>query len=77
MVTTKLLQQYHNLQISDVTTQYDITIFINYTATKKYSMGVQPFYGKGPHPLLLAGWQTATSGIPNYSNYCVIFIVHR
>jgi len=43
-------------------------------------MGAQPFCGKGPHPLLWAGWWTAhgkipISGIPNPLNYCIIFIV--
>jgi len=43
-------------------------------------MGVQPFCGKGPHPLLWDGWWTARgkkqlSGKPNLLNYCVIFMV--
>jgi hypothetical protein len=44
-------------------------------------MGLQPFYGKGPHLLLLAGsWTTCgkitVNGIPNHLNYCVIFMVY-
>ena len=43
-------------------------------------MGLQTFYGKGPHPLLWAGSRAArgritVSGISNYPNYCEIFIV--
>ena len=45
-----------------------------------YVMGVQPFDGKGPHPLSWAGSQVTLrkitiNGIPKYLNYCVIFIV--
>jgi hypothetical protein len=45
-------------------------------------MGVQPFYGKGPHPLLSPGSRAARekitiSGIPNRLNYCVIFILYH
>jgi len=44
-------------------------------------MGLQPFYGKGQHLLLLAGlWTTCgkitVNGIPNHLNYCVIFMVY-
>ena len=44
-------------------------------------MGVQPYYGKGPHVLLWAGSGAALgkitiSGIHNCLNYCVIFIVY-
>jgi len=44
-------------------------------------MCLQPFYGKGPHLLLLAGspaprGRTTISGIPNYLNYCEIFIAY-
>jgi hypothetical protein len=49
--------------------------------SKLYSMSTQPFYGKGPHPLLWDGsraalGKTTVSGIPNCLNYCVIFIVY-
>lgn len=42
---------------------------------------VQPFRGKGPHPLLWADSQAARgnitiSRITNRVNYCVIFIAH-
>jgi hypothetical protein len=44
-------------------------------------MGLQPFYGKGPHPLLWAGSQAAcgkitVNDLPNRLNYCVIFIMY-
>ena len=43
-------------------------------------MGVQPFYGKGPHPLQWACSRHARekiiSGMPNRLNYCVIFVVY-
>jgi len=42
-------------------------------------MGLQPFYGKGPHPLLWAGSlatrENIMSGIPSRQNYG-FFIVH-
>jgi hypothetical protein len=46
-----------------------------------HSMGLQPFYGKGPHPLLWASLQaacgkSATSSIHNCLNYCENFIVY-
>jgi hypothetical protein len=44
-------------------------------------MGLEPFYVKGLHLLLLASLQAAhgkitVSGTPNHLNCCVIFIVH-
>jgi hypothetical protein len=44
-------------------------------------MGLQPFYGTGPHSLLRAGPRAArgkiiVSGVSNYINYCEIFIVY-
>jgi hypothetical protein len=44
-------------------------------------MGLQTFYGKGPHLSLSADSRAARgtiaeSGIHNRLNYCVIFIVH-
>ena len=44
-------------------------------------MGLQPFYGTGPNPLLWAGsWaargKITVSVIPNCLNYCEIFIVY-
>jgi hypothetical protein len=44
-------------------------------------MGLQPFYGKGPHPLLWVGLLAAhgkitVSGIPNCLIYCGIFIAY-
>jgi len=44
-------------------------------------MVLQPFYGRGPHPLLWAGLRVARgkitmNGIPNHLNYCEIFIMH-
>ena len=44
-------------------------------------MCLQPFYGKGPHPLLLAGsrdprGKTTISGIPNCLIYCENFIAY-
>jgi hypothetical protein len=45
-------------------------------------MGLQPFYGKGPQPLLRAGSWAASgkkitlSGIPDCLNYCVICIMY-
>jgi hypothetical protein len=44
-------------------------------------MALQPFYGKGPRPLLWAGSQAArekitVSGIPNRLHYYVIFILY-
>jgi hypothetical protein len=46
------------------------------------NMGLQPFYGKWPHPLLSAGSRAARgkitiSGIHNCQNYCEIFIVYK
>ena len=45
-------------------------------------MGIQPFYVKRPHPLLLdvsraALGRITVSGIRNSPNYCVIFIIYR
>ena len=45
-------------------------------------MGSQPFYGKGPRPLLWAGSPAVqgtrmVSGITNFLNYCDIFIVYK
>jgi hypothetical protein len=48
-----------------------------------YIMGAQPFYGKGPHPLLWAGSRVARGkitirGIPNRLYYCVfLYYVHN
>lgn len=44
-------------------------------------MGLQPLYGKQPHPFLWAGlWNTRAKitviGIPNRLNYCVIFTLY-
>ena len=44
-------------------------------------MGLQPFYGKWPHRLLLAGsraprGQIAIGGTSNCLNYCVLFALH-
>jgi hypothetical protein len=44
-------------------------------------MGLQHFYGKGPHPLLWAGSRAESvkitiSGITNRLNYCVIFVLY-
>ena len=44
-------------------------------------MGLQTFYGKGPHTLLCAGLLAAggkitASGIPKRLNFCIIFIVY-
>lgn len=44
-------------------------------------MGLQPLYGKQPHPLLWAGlWNTRAKitviGISNCLNYCVIFTLY-
>ena len=43
--------------------------------------GLQPFYGKEPHPLFSAGSRAVrrkiTSGIPNCLNYCAISIVYK
>jgi hypothetical protein len=44
-------------------------------------MGVQPFYVKGPCPLLWAASQAAHGKITiidihNHLNYCVTFILH-
>jgi hypothetical protein len=44
-------------------------------------MGVQPFNGKGPHPLLWAGSRAARekltiSGITNRLHYCVEFVIY-
>jgi len=44
-------------------------------------MGVEPFHGKRPHPLLWAGLRAergkiTISGIPKRLNKCVIFIVY-
>jgi hypothetical protein len=44
-------------------------------------MGLQTFYGKGPHPLLWAGSLAARGkitigGIHNRLNYCIIFRVY-
>jgi hypothetical protein len=44
-------------------------------------MGLQPFYGKGPHLLVWAGSRAARgkitiSGIYNCLNYCVTFMVY-
>jgi hypothetical protein len=45
------------------------------------NMGLQPFYGNGPHPLLSAGSRAArgklTSGIPACLNCCEIFMVYK
>ena len=46
------------------------------------NMGLQPFYGKGPHPLLSAGSRAARrkltiSGVPVCLNYCEIFMVYK
>jgi len=46
-----------------------------------YTIGLQPSYGKGPHRLLRVvsraeGGRIAISGIPNWLNYCVIFIIY-
>jgi len=46
-----------------------------------YAIGLQPSYGKGPHWLLWVvlraeGGRIAKSGIPNWLNYCVIFIIY-
>jgi hypothetical protein len=46
-----------------------------------YSMSLQYFYGKGPHPLLCAGSLDArgkitVSGIRNRLKYCVICVVY-
>jgi hypothetical protein len=43
-------------------------------------MGLQPFYGTGPHSLLRASSRAArgkitVSGVSNYLNYCKIVIV--
>ena len=43
-------------------------------------MGLQPFYGEGPHPVLWAASRATSgkiiiSGIPNCLNYCEIFRV--
>jgi hypothetical protein len=42
-------------------------------------MGVQPFYGKRPRPLLRAGSRAARGrtviDVPNRLNFCVIFTV--
>jgi len=45
------------------------------------AMCLQPFYGKGPHPLLLAGsraprGKTTISSITNCLNYCENFIAY-
>jgi hypothetical protein len=47
-----------------------------------YCMGIQPLYGKGPHPLLWADLWAAhgkitISGVPNRQHCCVIFMVIR
>ena len=44
-------------------------------------MSLKLFHSKGPHLLLWAGLQDAcgkitVNGIPNHSNYCVIFTVY-
>jgi hypothetical protein len=46
-----------------------------------YGVGVQPFYGIGPHLLLWAGSQAVReiitiSGVPNHRNCCVNFVVY-
>jgi hypothetical protein len=46
------------------------------------TLGVEPFYGKGPHPLLWAGLRTAlrkttVSGMPKRLNYFVIFMAYK
>lgn len=38
-------------------------------------MGVQPFYGKGPHRLLRTR-RAEITGIPNHLNCCVLFIAY-
>ena len=45
----------------------------------RLTVGVEPFYGKGPHPLLWAGWRTGigkttVSGMPKSLNYFVISV---
>jgi len=42
-------------------------------------MGVQPFYGKGPHRLLRAGFRVTRakiSGITILLNFCAIFVLY-
>jgi hypothetical protein len=46
------------------------------------TVGVEPFYGKGPHSLLWAGLRTAirktvVSGMPKRLNYFVISITYK
>jgi hypothetical protein len=46
-----------------------------------YALGLHPSYGKGPHRFLRVvsraeGGRIAISGIPNWLNYCVIFIIY-
>jgi len=48
----------------------------------RLTVGVEPFYGKGPHPLLWAGLRTAigkttVSGMPKRLNYFVIYITYK
>jgi hypothetical protein len=41
-----------------------------------HNMGFEPFYGKGPRPLLWVSSRAApekiTSGVPNRLNFCVL-----
>jgi len=55
--------------------------FVAVHAEKFYGIGVQIFMLQGHPPLLWAGWRTARgkitiNGIPNLSNYCVIFVLY-
>jgi hypothetical protein len=61
--------------------RFPIQLLDYYFSCMCHIMGLQTFYGAGPHLLLLAGlWATrekiTVNGIPNHLNYCVIFMVY-